>query len=145
MARSKPAPEMNQRATRPVIIALILLLPAMLLVCFDTRAELPQNRSAQKSGAGRVSELFNNNCARCHGADGAGDTPTGHMYNAPDFTNREWWRKHPDITSTKSLISIVTNGKGEMPAFGKKLTRTEIRQLVVYVSQFGKTKPSSPR
>ena len=146
MVRNRLAAGMNQRRNRPVIIALILLLPAVLLGDFAiTRAHLPQKRSTQKPGAARVSELFNNNCARCHGADGAGDTPNGQLYNAPDFTDAEWWRKHPDITSKKSLIAIVTNGKGEMPAFGKKLTPTEIRQLVLYVSQFKQTKSSPPK
>lgn len=76
------------------------------------------------------------NCARCHGADGRGDTPLGHTYNSPDFTDQEWWKKHSDITSTRSLIAIVTNGKGGMPAFGKKLKGSEIKSLVTYVRKF---------
>ena len=40
------------------------------------------------------------------------------------------------ITSTKSLMSIVMNGKGGMPAFGKKLKSSEIKGLVNYVRRF---------
>ena len=80
-----------------------------------------------------VSDLFRNNCARCHGADGRADTPLGHTYKTPDLTDPEWWRKNSRITSTASLASIVSRGKGGMPAFGKKLKRTEIRLLVGYV------------
>ena len=83
-----------------------------------------------------VSDLFRNNCARCHGADGRADTPLGHTYQTPDLTDPEWWRKNAKITSTASLISIVTNGKGGMPAFGKKLKRSEIRRLVGYARKF---------
>jgi mono/diheme cytochrome c family protein len=83
-----------------------------------------------------VAELFRNNCARCHGADGRGDTPLGHTYNAPDFTDASWWRKHSDITSTRSLVGIVSRGKSGMPAFGKKLKRSEITALVNYVKRF---------
>jgi len=83
-----------------------------------------------------VSDLFRNNCARCHGADGRADTPLGRTYQTPDLTDPEWWRKNSKITSTASLISIVSRGRGGMPAFGKKLKRTEIRLLVGYARKF---------
>lgn len=86
--------------------------------------------------AKRVDELFRRNCARCHGSDGRGDTPMGALYKAPDFTDGEWWKKNAKITSTRSLRSIVTRGKAEMPAFGKKLTKAEINSLVRYVRNF---------
>ena len=84
----------------------------------------------------RVVDLFRANCARCHGADGRGDTPLGHTYHAPDFTDPEWWRDHSEITNTRSLVSIVSQGKGGMPAFGKKLKHSEIKLLVKYVRGF---------
>ena len=71
---------------------------------------------------------------------GSGDTPLGHTYNAPDFTDAEWWRKHSNITSTGSLVSIVSRGKGDMPAFRKKLKRGEIKLLVNYVRRFRNSK-----
>ena len=98
-----------------------------------------QRTSAQsKRSSTLIVDLFRTNCARCHGADGRGDTPLGHTYNAPDFTDTEWWRKHSDITSTGRLISIVSHGKGGMPAFGKKLKPSEIKLLVNYVRRFRK-------
>ena len=90
-----------------------------------------------------VGNLFRNNCARCHGADGRGDTPLGITYKAPDFTDAEWWQEHSGITGSASLISIVSHGKGGMPAFGKKLSRTEIRRLAGYVRRFKNQKPSN--
>ena len=93
-----------------------------------------------KGKSSATEELFQANCARCHGADGRGDTPLGHTYNSPDFTDNAWWQKHSDITSTKSLVSIVTNGKGDMPGFGKKLKSSEIKGLVSYVRRFRNVK-----
>jgi mono/diheme cytochrome c family protein len=125
---------MRQLVIRLAVINLILITSALFL--FDltvTRATPPQKPGVAKSS---VADLFRNNCARCHGADGAGDTPMGHTYNAPDFTDVDWWRKHPDITSTRSLVAIVSHGKGGMPAFNKKLTSGEIRRLVDYVRRF---------
>jgi len=122
---------------RLVLICLVLLASALFLLDLTvSRATPPQRRSVARSSGTQVGDLFRNNCARCHGADGGGDTLLGHTYNAPDFTDPDWWRKHSDITSTGSLVSIVTHGKGGMPAFGRKLTRREIRHLVDYVRRF---------
>jgi cytochrome c5 len=98
-----------------------------------------QTKAQSKRSSTLVVDLFRTNCARCHGADGRGDTPLGHTYNAPEFTDAEWWRKHADITSTVRLISIVSHGKGGMPAFGKKLKPSEIKLLVNYVRRFRKS------
>ena len=88
----------------------------------------------------RVDELFNKNCARCHGTDGRSDTPQGHLFKAPDFTDPDWWKKNSSATSTRVLRSIVTRGKAAMPAFGKKLTRSEISLLVDSNSQFSEVR-----
>jgi mono/diheme cytochrome c family protein len=128
---------MKQLVIRLIVINLILFTSALFLLDLTiTRATPPQKRSVAGSSGTQVGDLFMNNCARCHGADGAGDTPLGHTNNAPDFTDPDWWRKHSDITSTRSLVSIVTHGKGGMPAFGKKLTDREIRRLVDFVRRF---------
>jgi len=128
---------MKQTVLRLVLICLVLLASALFLLDLTvSRATPPQRRSVARSSGTQAGDLFRNNCARCHGADGGGDTLLGHTYNAPDFTDPDWWRKHSDITSTGSLVSIVTHGKGGMPAFGRKLTRSEIRHLVDYVRRF---------
>jgi len=135
---------MNQSVMRLVFISLVLIALALLLADLTvTRATPPQRRSAAGSRGTQAGDLFRNNCARCHGADGAGDTPLGHTYNTPDFTDPEWWRKHSKLTSAGSLSSIVSHGKGGMPAFGRKLSRTEIRHLVDYVRKFRNHKSSS--
>ena len=116
--------------------SLLFFLIAFLLIELTVFATtFAQKRSARLRGAD-VAELFRNNCARCHGADGRGQTPSGELYKAPDLTDEEWWRKHSDINNTRKLIGIVTHGKGAMPAFGKKLKRSEISQLVNYARRF---------
>lgn len=95
------------------------------------------------SRAQRVEELFNKNCARCHGADGRADTQSGRLYQTPDMTDPAWWRKNSSITSVRNLRSIVTKGKGGMPAFGKKLTSSEINLLVERMRRFRKPERKS--
>jgi mono/diheme cytochrome c family protein len=103
---------------------------------------------AQESKTGRESEavsperlaraktLFAEKCARCHGADGRGETATGDMLGVPDFTDENWWKG--DRTDAR-LITSVAGGRGEMPPFGRKLTRREIAALVAYVRRFNKS------
>jgi mono/diheme cytochrome c family protein len=128
---------MNQSVRRLVVIGIAFFLPAVLVTEFISAALSAQRRRDRStSSAARVDDLFRSNCARCHGADGRGDTPLGHTYKAPDFTDAEWWRKHARITSTGSLVAIVSRGRGGMPAFGKKLTRSKIKLLVSHVRSF---------
>ena len=124
----------------------------LLLALFIIELTVIEAFSAQRRGSARtrsteqIADLFRNNCARCHGADGRGDTPLGHTYHTPDLTNDEWWRTHASITSTRSLVAIVSHGKGGMPAFGKKLRRNDIKLLVNYVRRFrGRQSASSIR
>ena len=137
---------MNPNRKRLAMGGLVLLLFAPFVFELTvTRATAPQRRrsTARPRGGEPVGDLFRNNCARCHGADGRGDTPLGNTYKAPDFSDPEWWQKHSNITTSASLVLIVSQGKGGMPAFGKKLSRTEIRQLVGYVRRFKNQKPSN--
>ena len=76
--------------------------------------------------------LYKQKCSKCHGADGSGDTSMGRIFNAPDFTDSGWWAKH----SSGELVSMITRGKKNMPAFGKKLTKPQIASLANYVQRF---------
>lgn len=106
------------------IVITIALLPFAFTAAQSKRKPIP------------VGELFRNNCARCHGVDGRGDTEQGQKYNVPDFTNKDWWRRNPTFKRSSTLTSIVTQGRQEMPAFGKKLSSAEIKQLANYVRKF---------
>ncbi|MDX6405555.1 MAG: hypothetical protein QOH70_3010 [Blastocatellia bacterium] len=135
---------MNPNVKRLVCTGLVLFLLAPFVFELTVTQAIPPQRPAPRRRSGeQVGDLYRNNCARCHAADGRGDTPLGKMFKAPDFTDPEWWTKNSKITSSSSLISIVSHGKGGMPAFSKKLSRTEIRRLVGYVQRFRNQKPSN--
>ncbi len=74
-------------------------------------------------------------CAGCHGADGKGSTAPGKALGVHDFSS-------DDVTkmSDTDLITIVSGGKNKMPAYGKSLKETEIKDLVAYVRELGKQK-----
>ena len=82
-----------------------------------------------KSQVGKGRGVFVANCARCHGADGMSHTSMGEMTQAPDLTDADWQARR----SAARMIASVTNGRGEMPAFKRKLSRQEIAAAVAYV------------
>src|SRR4030095_9563044 len=73
-------------------------------------------RRNTKPKAAVVGDLYKTNCARCHGAEGRGDTPLGQEYDAPDFTDPDWWRQHTKTASRGKMLSSVANWKGDMTA-----------------------------
>lgn len=85
--------------------------------------------SKRQSSAERGREVYANNCARCHGGDGTSQTNMGRMTEAPDLTDAGWQRGK----SSSRMIASVANGRGEMPAFKKKLSRQDISAAVAYV------------
>ena len=103
-------------------------------------AEASASGVAQKKLSHKQQQLANakvtylENCARCHGADGQGKTPMGEVYGASNLADAEWWKK--ERVNEKRLTAAIRDGKGGMPAFGKKLSREEITALVALVKTF---------
>src|SRR5882757_10768057 len=62
----------------------------------------------------KVAELFKQNCAVCHGADGRGETSPGKLLKTPDFTDPVWRKKNSSSNGTKSLRSLIIRGKGKI-------------------------------
>ena len=78
--------------------------------------------------------LFTKNCATCHGKDGQAKTFKAKLNHARDLTDSAWQATVND----ERLFNSITNGRGHMPAWGKKLTEAEINSLVIYVRQLKK-------
>ena len=77
-----------------------------------------------------ATQLYATNCATCHGKDGRAKTMKSKLkYHARNLTDPEWQGK----VSDERLFNSITNGKGKMPAFGKKLSDQEIESLITYV------------
>ena len=117
-----------------LILVVIAVLSAVNLLTMDQAARDHISAGSASAGAATSSEaLFKQKCAKCHGADGSGDTSMGRIFGPPDFTDSAWWAKN---SSKAEHIRVITNGKKNMPAFGKKLTKAQIAGLATYVQQF---------
>ena len=81
-----------------------------------------------------ASALFAKNCATCHGKDGEAKTFKAKFNHARNLTDSQWQASVTD----ERLFNSITNGRGHMPAWGKKLSEAEINSLVAYVRQFKK-------
>ena len=76
--------------------------------------------------------LFKAKCAMCHGPDGNGDTTMGKKLALKPLSSADIQKK-----SDADLTTVVTNGKGKMPAF-KKLTEGEVKAVLGFVRTFKK-------
>ena len=99
----------------------------LLLMITSAATAVAQNAPAK--------DLFVSKCAICHGADGSAKTPMGKNLKIRDFHSPEVQKQ-----SDADLKTMITKGKGKMPAFERKLTGKQIDQLVAYIREIVKQK-----
>lgn len=73
-------------------------------------------------------KVYKAKCASCHGADGAGATPAGKATKARPFCSDEVKKESDD-----EWTQIITKGKNKMPAYDKKITEAEVKEVVAYI------------
>jgi mono/diheme cytochrome c family protein len=95
-------------------------------------AQKKLSRKQQQLASAKV--LYIENCARCHGADGRGETPMGKLFEAKNLADAVWWKR--ERVGDKRLFASIRDGRNQMPAFGKKLSKEEIAALVALVKTF---------
>jgi cytochrome c6 len=82
-----------------------------------------------------VEKIYKTNCVLCHAADGSGSSASGKALGALDLRSEAVQKK-----TDAGLAEAITQGKGKMPAFGKKLKPEEISKLVAYIRALPKGK-----
>jgi cytochrome c6 len=70
-------------------------------------------------------KVFTANCAQCHAG--------GKNLVQPQRSLRKLDLQRYGMYSNEAIIAQVTNGKGAMPAFGKRLKATQIEDVAAYV------------
>jgi len=104
---------------------------ALLVACCCAVLGQPAAAAAATASAGGAT-IFNASCSSCHGADGSG-TPLGKSLKVRDL-------HAPEVRSmgAGALSEVITKGRGNMPAFGNKLSEADIAKLVKYVRTLGR-------
>ena len=72
--------------------------------------------------------LYKAKCAACHGPDGSGSTAVGKSLKVSSLGSADVQK----LTDAE-LSKAIADGKGKMPAYGKKLTAEEIQSLVAVI------------
>jgi mono/diheme cytochrome c family protein len=81
----------------------------------------------------KVSAMFQQRCARCHGQDGTGKAQRSSMPELPNFTSVRWQEDHRNA----QLVVSILEGKGtQMPAFSDRLTSEDARELANHIRTF---------
>jgi mono/diheme cytochrome c family protein len=90
--------------------------------------------------AAHVSEVWTEHCARCHGADGSGNTKVGKKMKVKDYTSAAVQAKMTDEEILKAIEGGVFDEKKKekMPAYKEKLSEKEMKDLVAEVRAFKK-------
>jgi mono/diheme cytochrome c family protein len=79
------------------------------------------------AGGGEVSgqEVYADHCARCHGAEGEGG-------RGPTLAGGAVVEEYPEV---EDQLDVVREGRGTMPAFGRRLSAEELRAVVDYTRE----------
>jgi len=91
------------------------------------------------ASAAEPKDLWTASCAKCHGADGKGQTKMGQKLGAKDYTDAAVQSALTDDAATKAIKEGYTDkdGKAVMkPAQG--LSDADIKGLVTYLRAFKK-------
>ncbi len=88
--------------------------------------------------AAPAAENWENHCAKCHGADGKGQTKAGNKPNVKDYTDAKVQAEMKDADMIKATAEGVVdkNGKERMKAYKDELSAEEIKELTAYIRKF---------
>ncbi len=87
--------------------------------------------------AAPAAENWENLCAKCHGADGKGQTKAGRKVGVKDYTDARVQAELKDAEMEKAIAEGISDGgKEKMKAYKEELTPPEIKELIAYVRKF---------
>lgn len=95
--------------------------------------------AAAVSQAAPAAENWENNCQKCHGADGKGQTKSGKKLQVKDYTDAKVQAGMKDEEMAKTIADGAKDektGKERMKAYKDDLTPAEITDLVAYIRKF---------
>jgi mono/diheme cytochrome c family protein len=106
-----------------------IAISAFAIVIFASAIAMSRNVSASPTTFGDARSVYNGKCASCHGRDGRAQSARAKRQHVRDMSSGEW----QDSVSDERIYNSISNGKGKMPAFKKKLSDSQIDELVNYV------------
>jgi len=106
-----------------------IAVPAVLCAVSVLAFAMSRHASSISPVGGDAASTYNAKCASCHGRDGRARSAHARHEHARDLTTAEW----QESVSDERIYNSISNGKGKMPGFKKKLSDGQIDELVNYV------------
>ena len=95
--------------------------------------------AALSASAADAKAIYEKDCAKCHGADGKGDTKMGKKAGAKDYTDPKVQDAMKDGEMAKAIKEGVKDGDTvKMKGYADTLSDDEVKALVAYVRTFKK-------
>ncbi len=88
--------------------------------------------------AADVKENWEKSCAKCHGADGKGDTKMGKKLDIKDFTDAKYQASLKEEAMLKAIKEGVKDGDKLRMKAAEGLNEEEMKALVAYVRSLKK-------
>lgn len=99
----------------------------------------PSSVAAAENGgaaAKRGEAMFKQRCIACHNKQPGDTTPFG-----PPNLNGIF--RGPNAITTKDAAAVISDGKGQMPGWGKVLTKGDIDDLLAYLKTLSPPDPAT--
>jgi mono/diheme cytochrome c family protein len=84
-------------------------------------------------------ELYERQCAACHGTEGKGDGPVAGALNPPPSDLSDPARMSQ--LSDEELLEVITNGRGTMPGYARQLSPGDLKAVADYVRSLSAKQP----
>jgi cytochrome c553 len=85
-----------------------------------------------------VKATYEDQCAKCHGADGKGETKMGKKMNAKDYTDAKVQAEMKDDKAFKAIKDGMKDGDKVIMKPAEGLSDADIKALVAYMRSFKK-------
>ncbi|MCM3869338.1 MAG: cytochrome c [Pyrinomonadaceae bacterium] len=111
------------------LLSFALSLTMMVGFVASTTSSMEAQNSSPSTGSSTPGAIYGRSCASCHGRDGRANTAKGKLRGARNLTDPQWQAE----VSDERIFNSITNGRGKMPSYAKKITEAETNSLVSYV------------
>lgn len=111
------------------IVAICALIIMSVFIVLPTNGALSHANSETTVSERTATALYAKHCASCHGKDGRSKTLKAKFNKARNLTESGW----QEAVSDERIYNSITNGRGKMPGFAKKMSEAEIDALVLLV------------
>ena len=127
------------------IAALLVVALSVTVVLLEDALTRRGEEDPAATDAPRGRALYDAHCGVCHGTTGKGDGPGARVVRQPmrDFSDPAAMQ----VVSDRFLFEITKKGSSQfgrsnaMPAWGMKLSDTEIRDVVAYIRSLARPNP----